>query len=236
MTDEITTEEVTETPQDTTPTAPELTDEQVAAYLGVDTAYFAEAKGQIKNLDGFYAKVNKRNMELVEKQRALEAQAAAPAPASDDDDVELDAKSAAVLRKFIENEFAPVFQTLAQQNHDAAGQVIEEFSATHKDVNPAEVDDIMTEMGLWDASTTPAKLKKNLERAYKIAKAQAFDPEAEAERIAAERLKGAVKDDEEVIEVKKKRGSVPAPRDEDAVLADSNVSWVDKLKMLGNSE
>ncbi len=238
MTDEITTEEVTtETPEQTPEAAPALTDDQIAAALGVEPDYLAEVKGQIKDLNGFYAKVNKRNMQLVEQQKQLEARASTPAsaPAAAEDDIELDEKSAEVLRKFIQREFSPLINTVQQQNVEAAQSVIEDFAKQNPNAPHTRIDEIMDELGLWELSDTPAKLKKNLNRALKLAKADSFDPEAEAAEIAAKKLQAVTEDGSEVVEVKKKRGSVPATRSEDEILADPNIDFFTKMAMLNKA-
>ena len=218
--------EAAETSTETT--APELTDEQIAAHLGVDPAYFAEVKGNIQNLDKFYAKVNKRNMDLIEAQKQV---AQAPIASDDDDDIDLDESSQKVLRKFLARELAPFLNTVQATTYDAMQDTALEFAAGHTDVPPAAVDAAMEEIGGWNAST-PAQLKRNLERAYKLAKADTSDIDAVVEAKLAERLAAVKGDGEEIVEVKPKRGTVTSPRSEAEILADPNISPQEKWKML----
>lgn len=213
--------------------APALTDEQLAAALGVDVEYLKEVKPQIKNLNGFYGKVNKKNVELIEAQRALEARAVtptAPTVADDDDDIELDEKSQRVLKRFIEQQMAPFANTVKATVEAEMGTVIEQFAEANSTIDPTRVDDVMSELGLWDSSKTPAALKKNLERAKRIVAAESFDPEAAAEKLAAERLKGAVKDGERVVDVKSKRAAIENPRDENSIIVDQDIPWYKRME------
>lgn len=210
---------------------PAITDEQIAEALGVEPDYFKEVKGQIKDLSGFYAKVNRRNMDLITKERE---QAAKPVltPTTDDDGEVLDEKSQRILRKFIEAEIAPVLSSVQSSVAEDMGEVAEVFAKTHTDISPAKIDAIMEEEGLWDLSRTAPKLKKNLERAYKLAKADLLDTDAEIERRVAERLKDSVKDGEEVVGVKPKRTSVTEPRSEADILADDSIPAHKKWELL----
>lgn len=230
MSDEITTEVETEpTVEVVAEEVPALTDEAIAAALGVDVEYLKEVKPQLKNLGGFYGKVNKRNVELIEAQRAAEARAVTPTPAvaatDDDEELELDEKSQRVLKRFIEAQIAPFTQTVQASVETEMGTVIEAFADANPTVDAMRVDELMTELELWVASTTPAKLKKNLERAAKIVRAEAFDPEAEVGKRTAEKLKDAVKDGERVVDVKAKRTAIEHPRSESDIVLDKDIPW-----------
>jgi hypothetical protein len=229
----VTPEQTTETEE--TPVTPELTDEQIAAALGVEVDYFQEVKGQINDLHGLYKKVNEKSRQLADEQRKREAESkTTPAPSAEDDDedIELDEKSQRALDRWFQKHYGSVLTTVQQQKTEAMSTVIDDFGAKYPDADHLSINAIMDELGLWDVSDTPAKLKKNLERAKKISEAEKFDPEAEAERIAAERLKSKVKDGEEVVEVKKKAGTVPKARSEAEILADQSIPWFEKEKLL----
>ena len=232
---EVTTEEVSdETTEEVTEEKVELTDEQIAEALGVDAEYLAAVKPEIKNLKGFYSKVNKRNQELVERQRELEAKGAKPQErVEDDDDIDLDPQAQKVLRKFIQKEFAPLLSTIEAERTETAAAIMDDFISDHRDVAPDKVYEAMEELGLWQAATTPTKLKKSLTTAYKYAKTNASDFEAEVEARLAERLKSLKSDGEEIVEVRGKRAATrPGVSTAGDIANDPNISWSDLFDAL----
>lgn len=234
MSDETTTTKEVETETPTTeevPTesAPALTDEQVAEALGVDVEYLAAVKPDIQNMKAFYSKVNKRNQELIEKQKELDAKGAKPEnKVEDDDDIDLDPQAQKVLRKFIQKEFAPLLSTIEAERTETAAAIMDDFVSEHRDVPPDKVYEAMSELGLWQSATTPTKLKKALNSAYKAAKLETTDFEAEVEKRIAERLKNLKSDDEEIVEVKGKRAA-PSGKTLGSVLDDPNATWMDQF-------
>lgn len=227
MTDELQ-NETEPTPEQVTeaPATPELNDELVAQYLGVDPEFFSkEVKPQTKGLDKLYAKLNRERAEQG-RQKVVEAPAAV---ADDDDDIELDARSKKVLEKFIREQIAPLQQMQQAVLTTEFENVVDEFSASHKDVPADKVDEVMEELGLWVANT-PKQLQKNLERAYKLAKADLFDPDTEVEQRLAERLK-ATKDDGDIIEVKAKRTPQAEAMSESDIIGDDDIPWYKRMEM-----
>lgn len=213
-----------------------LTDAQIAQALGVDEEYLAAVKPEIQNLKGFYAKVNKRNQDLVERQKELEAKGAKPVE-QDEDDIDLDPQAQKVLRKFIQREFKPLLESIESERKESALAVMDDFVSEHRDVPPDTIYDSMEELGLWQAATTPTKLKKALSTAYKHAKTNASDPEAEIARRVAEELKKLEKSGEEVVEVKGKRSGVPTgTKTLGQIVTDEDIPWFERFKAFDQTE
>ncbi len=225
MTDEI---EVVETPApeatDEAKATVELNDELVAEYLGVDADFFSkEVKPQAKGLDKLYAKLNK------ERAQQGRQQPEPAAPDVDDGEPELDERSKKLLSRFISEQIAPVIQAQQSVMQSEFENVLDTFSRDHTDVPADQVDAVMVELELWKASS-PAQLAKNLKRAYKLAKADTFNPDAEVERRLAERLAQSKDDGSEVIEVKPKRQPQPETQDEGDIVQDGDIPWYKKMQ------
>lgn len=199
-------EEVAETAEATTTTA-EATDpfEAAAATLGVDVDYLKENAGKLKDLNKFYSELNRKSMELAAQKKQAPAKTAAPESDDADDEIVLDAKSRKALRKVMEEEFGDFFSLVQNTTVDAVGSVIEDFSKSHDDADPTRISEVMDELGLW--TPVPSQLKKNMEKAYKLVKAESTDVDAIAEAKAQEMFekmladKGLTADD--VVSVKK---------------------------------
>ena len=225
-------EEVQQEQESAEESKPELTDEQIATALGVDVEYLQAVKPEIQNLKGFYAKVNKRNQELVEAQKRLDSQPKEAAKVEDDDDIDLDPQAQKVLRKFIQKEFAPILSTMEQERTETAASIMDDFISDHRDVEPEKVYEAMQEMGLWQVATTPAKLKKALNSAYKYVKNETTDIDAEIEKRLAERLKSLKSDGEEIVEVKSKRTQSTGNTTVGQVIDNPNMAWPDMMRLL----
>ncbi len=232
MSDEITTEEVEEevTEQPSEEVQEALTDEQIAEALGVDVEYLQAVKPEIQNLKGFYSKVNKRNQELVERQKQLESKGAPPV--EEDEDIDLDPQAQKVLRKFIQKEFEPLLSTIEAERTESAASLLDEFVSEHRDVPTDKLYEAMEELGLWQVTNTPTKLKRALTTAYKYVKANSSDVEAEIERRVAAQLKSLKSDDTEIVDVKAKRSAVTPTRTLGSVVDDPNMSWPEMMKAL----
>ena len=168
----------------------------------------------------------------MEKQRQLEAPEPQKGSAEEDDDIDLDPQAQKVLRKFIQREFAPLLKTIESERTETAAGIMDEFIADHRDVPPDKVYEAMEELGLWNASTTPVKLKKSLTTAYKYVKANGTDIDAEVERLVAERLKGLKGKDEEIVEVKSKRTQSTGQTTIGQVIDNPNMPWPEMMRLL----
>lgn len=206
MSDEITTPaeviETEATPEPTAEAPATPSDEAIAEALGVDVDYLRENKSKFRDFNKFYSELNRRSMELSAKEKEVPS---APKKDTEDDDTELDERSRRLLRKVMEDEFGDVFNLVRSTTVDAVGQVIEDFSAKHSDADPTRISEVMDELNLW--TPIPSQLKKNMEKAYKLVKAEATDVDAIAEQKAQELFekyladKGLDRDD--IVSVKK---------------------------------
>lgn len=126
---------------------------------------------------------------------------------------------------------------LAQQTVDEGREeVFVGFIESHDDVPASELVAELIESGIDPEAVTPAVLRKELNKAYKVLKADKLDPEAIKKQAIADYLadlaaKGVKPED--VTEVKKGRGAAAgAHRSVDDVLADDSVSLFDKIAAL----
>lgn len=197
--------------EETTPTeapTPQFTDEQLAAALGVDVEFFtSEVKPNAQNFNKLYSKLNQKSMTLAEREKALKESASAAPPSVDDDDedVELDARAQKALKKFVEKEYGGYFSTIQEQLATSVSQVIEKFSQKASDVDANRVTELMDEYGLWTKNS--AQLEKNLDRVYKLVKAESLDVDAIAEQKAQEKFEKLLEEkglkDADIVAVKK---------------------------------
>jgi len=241
MSDEMT--EPTVTDEEPVTEAPTTTEEQPPE---VDPALLERIKKldpetlkNLDNLDEFYKRVNRKSMEAAELKKQAEALLAnAPsqkAATVDDDEVGLDEKAQEVLRKFLQKELGPVFNTLATERQEQQQQAWQEFVDSHTDVPADAVYDAFYELGFDKTATTPAKYVDAIKKAYKYAKANTVDLEALAEAKAAEKLAALKDKGEEVVAVKEKKSSIEPPsRTIMDIINDDSISWQERDRILNS--
>lgn len=233
--------EVAEATEETTDTQPEQeapTPEQIAQeWLKAQGIEDFDPK-KVRNLTQWERDLNKKSSELGSMAKVIEA---APAVKQDEDDA-LDPETAAELKKALKaiGLDADEIQSAIKLSRTAVDEGREEaftsFIESHDDVDPADLIGELMESGIDPNSATPAQLKRELNKAYKVVKAAKLDPEAIKKQAIADYIagladKGAKPAD--VVEVKKGRGSAAgAHRDIDQVVNDPSVSLFDKFDAL----
>ena len=215
--EEVPAEEATEAPGTEAP-SDELPAEIIELVKSVD----AEVLKNVKNLDEFYKRVNRKSMEAAEMMKKAEAllhtQPQTPT-GSDDDTPDLDENAQKVLRRFLEKELGPVFSTLVEERRDSNQEIWADFTGAHTDVPADVIAEKFYELGFDQTANTPVKYKHALEKAYKLAKAETVDIDALIEERVAERIKDVKKEGGDVVAVREKRTPIePAPKSDAATI------------------
>lgn len=180
---------------------------------------------QFKNLGKWEAKLRKKSMEVAEQVKS-------PEPSEESSDVaDFDDATRKALDAYIAQKVGPVLSAYQVQFNETAGDTFEDFLASHPDIKEDAPEFIARAKQLW---TEPSI--KNLKKALNAAYIEVSDtPEKREAAIKAEverRLKEGVKEGEEIVEVKPKRGGVTQHRSAQDILDDPNLGWREKALLL----
>lgn len=206
MSDEVETQ-TPETPtEEAVPETPALTNEQIAAALGVDVA----SLDRLKNLDGMAKEVMREKSALG---RAKKAEADAPVSMDDEPDLTaIDPNTRKLLKAFIEQEYGPALSLPSTIVEDEVNEAIESFMDDHKDVTPEALGDVIAELeaiGAGPKKPTKRATREFLKTAYDLAKSRSLDTDTlkkqARDEVLAE-LAAEAKDKGDVVAIEKKRG------------------------------
>ena len=210
---------------------PEKAAEALSKLLGAEVK--PEDIDKFKNLDKWEAKLRRKSMEAPEpKQERPVADTSAQG-----DTPEFDEATQRALEKFyaakMDAEVRPVLTAYQREFNENAQDTVEAFLKEHSDIADESPEFIERAKQLW---TEPSirNLKKALSASYAELSA---DPDKLEARIKAEvekRLSAGIKEGEEVVEVKPKRGGVTQHRTAEDILNDSTLDWKEKALLLEN--
>jgi hypothetical protein len=212
-----------------------LTEDQVATYLEAQGIDYKKAK----NLSAWEKDTNAKASDLGRIAKELEAARESSKPAEEntlDADTQKELKAALKAVGLDVDSITNALKIAQTTVDEGREEAFESFVAAHDDVEPSKLIGSLIESGHDPAKLTPAALRRELNRAYKVIKADELDPEAIAKKAVDDYIAGlskkGVKPDE-VVEVKKGRGSAAgAHRNLDDVVDDPSVSFFDKMAML----
>jgi len=215
-------ESVEEVAQDESLT-PEKAAEALSKLLGAEVK--PEDIDKFKNLDKWEAKLRRKSMEVAEVKHER------PADAPKSDTPEFDEATQRALDEYLAAKVGPVLSAYQVQFNESAQDTVESFLKEHPDIADESPEFIARAKQLW---TEPSirNLKKALSGAYAEISA---DPDKLEARIKAEvekRLAAGIKDGEEVVSVKPKRGGVTQHRTAQDILDDPNLGWKEKALLL----
>lgn len=197
------------------PETPEISDEQVLAFLESKVGHPVVPADleRFANLDTMAREVMREKSELGRAKKA--APAAAP-----DDSVDLDSidpTTRKMLDKLIEQtvtaRFGASLSLPAIQAEEDVNSAIDEFMEAHDDITPEAVSTVIAELeaqGVRPAAPTKRATKAYLKTAYDIAKSRTLDMDAIKKAAKEEALLELAKEASEkgeVVAVEKKRGT-----------------------------
>jgi hypothetical protein len=233
-----TTEETPE-PEGTEEAPPSIDRAAALAALGLDD----DALDKVKNLSKWERDINRQSTELGLLRKELAD--SKPKAADPDDDVpDLDEASMRALRKALKgmgvdpDVVASVTTSYAVSQQEQVAEVTDEFFAAHADVSPEDIVAAVAELGVDVSNPTPRRAKQILTAALKVVQADkagdtSAQVEARAKALAEEMFAKRVKDDEQVVEVRPRKGApIEGHKSRDDVLLDDNVSFFDKVDLL----
>lgn len=187
---------------------------------------------KVANLTNWERELNRKSSDLGAIAKRIETPKEEAATA-DFDPKDLDTLSDAL--KAIGLSPDEVKQAIAMQRQsvdEARAEVAESFFAAHKDVSPDAIIRELYEDGVDLDTISPARLKRELDKAYKVKKAESLDEgtiEAKAKELAQKMLDEMTKDGN-VVGVRKSRGSAAgAHKTYGDVMDDASLSMFDKF-------
>jgi len=122
-----------------------------------------------------------------------------------------------------------VKQTVEEQRAEIAS----DFFTQHGDIDQDEIIKVMYEDGINLETITPARLKRELNKAYKLVKADTLDIDALVEQKLKERLDKLNEDGGELVEVRKGRGQKGGNKTLDDVFNDPSMDFFAKMDAAG---
>lgn len=240
MSDEETVSESVETPEATeeAPSTPD-TESIVNDWLqakGIDPNEFDIKKAA--SLSKWEKEVSRKSSELGAIAKQLESAPKVAEPSVEFDPAELknlkDALKAIGVDPDVLSNQASFAATAVEEQME---EVADTFFESHNDLDKDVVIDELLGLGINPNTLTPAKFKKALNQAYKVAKANTLDIDAIVEKRLAAKLAELKGEDEEVVSVKKGRSTAAGGhKNLSDALDDTSLSFWDKMKLVPASE
>lgn len=229
-----------DTPLDPTPEpepeAPTPTPEEIAkTYLkeqGIDPDAIDFKK--VANLTNWERDLNKKSSDLGAMAKAIEKQPSQAATTEPDFDPNELTTLEAAMKKVLGIDPKAIAQTFTatQQALEAErAEVAESFFSDHADIPSEQLIKELYEDGVNLDTIPPAQLKRKLDKAYRVIKANAFDPadiEAKAKELA-EKMVAEMTKDGQVIDIKKGRASGGGHKTIGDVMDDPSATFFDKM-------
>ena len=197
----------------------------------------AELEKKEAALKDFERKVNARSTELGAIAKQLE-QSKPVAPV--DDGIDDDTKKE--MRKLLKgigldpDEVTNVIAMAKRSTEEAREEAFNSFVSSHDDVDAEKLVYALMDSGVDPNSLSPAALKRELDKTYKVVKAESIDPEAIAKKAVADYLANLKKqgvDESDIVEVKKGRSSATgAHRSVDDVMADKSLTFIERQTLM----